>query len=192
MALVVSSAADYFVAMPAASSQFAPSGQPTAKNIHQQEWQLTLSGVVILESDDDPPVQGFPGTSPDDWTRTTVTVADTALDALTYLIRTYDIPVPAFPFTGPVLNVSQIAPFAAVSSSFLDSTTDAGFAVDAWRPAPYVSGQPWTGPPPLPHPATGYQGVNVDIAVRNNLSTIYRLSYQVTMTGVLAYLAGQL
>jgi hypothetical protein len=34
--------------------------------------------------------------------------------------------------------------------------------------------------------------VIVDIAVRNNLSTIYRLSYQVTMTGVLAYLAGQL
>ena len=32
-----------------------------------------------------------------------------------------------------------------------------------------------------------YAGIDVDIAVRNNQAWIYRISYQVTLIGLLAY-----
>ena len=182
MALTTSDAAANFVAVPAASSPLKP---PAYTDIHQQLWQLTLTGVVILENDQDPPVQGYQGTAADDWTRTTLTVGSAA-SAMSHLIQAYDMPAPAFSYTNPGIQVSQIAPFVAVSSSFLDGTTDAGFAVDAWRPAPYLSARSFFQGP-LPHPATAFAGVNVDIAVRNNKAMIYRLSYHISITGTVVY-----
>jgi hypothetical protein len=180
--MTTSDAAANFVAVPAASSPLKP---PVYTDIHQQLWQLTLTGVVILENDQDPPVQGFPGTAVDDWTRTTLTVGNAA-PAVSYLIKAYDMPAPAFGYTEVGIQVSQIASFFAVSSSFLDGTTDAGFAVDAWNTAPYESARSFFQGP-VARPATAFAGVNVDIAVRNNKATIYRLSYQITITGTVVY-----
>jgi hypothetical protein len=57
-------------------------------------------------------------------------------------------------------------------------------AADTWRPSP--SGQDGRD-------AFGatlnniYDGIDVDIAVRNDRAWIYRVSYQITLVGLLAY-----
>jgi hypothetical protein len=154
----------------------------TPTNIQQQQWMVILTGVAILY-DNGP--QGVQGTLPDDWRRETVTILPDSLGAaLEYVIQEFSIPPPSAPFTSFGLSVSQWAPYAAVSSGFHKGTDDAGFAVDTWRPTPFSQDG---------RNADGgmlyniFQGIDVDIAVRNNLAWIYRISYQITLIGLLAY-----
>jgi len=87
----------------------------------------------------------------------------------------------------PALSVDQWAPFAAVSSIFArpesGSRVDAGFAVDTWRPSPLI------------HPIDFYggylhdvfNGIEVDVAVRNTSSVLHRVSYHVTLRGRIVF-----
>lgn len=72
----------------------------------------------------------------------------------------------------------------AISSAFHQGTEDAGFAVDTWRPHPFSQGA-FGGAGEVLNNI--YAGIDVDIAVRNNQAWIYRISYEVTLIGLLAY-----
>jgi hypothetical protein len=178
MSITVQSGGENWVITPAPASPF---GVPP-RNIQQQQWLLTLTGVAILY---DNGTQGVQGTHPDDWRRETVTInPDSLPTALEFVTQEFSIPSPAQPFTQFGLSVNQWAPYAAVSSGFHKGTDDAGFAVDTWRPTPFSQdGRDGDG-----GPLTNiFQGIDVDIAVRNNMAWIYRVSYQITLVGLLAY-----
>jgi hypothetical protein len=177
MPITVQSAGENWVITPAPASPF---GAPP-RSIQQQQWMLVVTGVAILNNDG---TQGVQGTLPDDWTRVTVTITQDVSTPLQSVITEFSIPPPAQGFTARGLSVSQWAPYAAISSQFHQGT-DAGFAVDTWRPTPFAQGG---------HDGDGavlnniWQGIDVDIAVRNNDAWIYRVSYQLTLVGLLAYL----
>jgi hypothetical protein len=177
MTITVQSAGENWVITPAPASPF---GVPP-RNIRQQQWMLVLTGVAIVF---DNGTQGIQGTLPDDWRRETVTLTQDVGTPLEFVIKEFSIPPPTEPFTSLGLSLHQWAPYVAVSSGFHQGTEDAGFAVDTWRPSPFAQDG---------RDASGaalnniYDGIDVDIAVRNNRAWIYRVSYQITLVGLLAY-----
>jgi hypothetical protein len=177
MSITTQSAGENWVITPAPASPF---GIPPA-NIQQQQWMLVLSGVTILFNNG---TQGIQGTLPDDWTRETVTISQDLQAPLKLVAQEFSIPAPAGGYSSYALSVSQWAPYAAISSAFHQGTEDAGFAVDTWRPHPFNQGA-FSGAGEVLNDI--YAGIDVDIAVRNNQAWIYRISYQVTLIGLLAY-----
>jgi hypothetical protein len=151
-------------------------------SISDQRWMLVLSGVFI------PNLQG---TLVNDWRRETLTLVPDTNSPLEFAISQFSIPVPQNPNNPPVpvFNLDGWVPFAAVSSNFADNTSDAGFAVDVWRPTPFVhaidvvSGQPVTNI---------FAGIDVDVAVRNNEAFLYRVSYYITLVGKIVFVESML
>jgi hypothetical protein len=83
-------------------------------------------------------------------------------------------------------SLEEWAPFAAVSSIF-DKTSggvDVGFAVDVWRPTPFIQTYKDSNDNPI---GNVFDGVNVDVAVMNNTATLHRVSYQITLLGKIAF-----
>jgi hypothetical protein len=83
------------------------------------------------------------------------------------------------------------APFAALSSVFEKNSgsVDAGFAVNDWRPTPFPTGA--NAADVHGNPVSNlFQGINVDLAVRNKNATIYRVSYNITLLGKIVFLPG--
>ena len=140
-----------------------------------QKWELTLTGVGILD---------LHGYAVDDWRRETFTILPDMQAPLQYAIAHYGIPLPVQNFE-PVIALEQWAPFAVFSSVFdKDSgTVDAGFAVDAWQPSPFRYSQSGSE-------AVGqiFNGIDVDIAVRNTKGQFYRIGYRITLFGRIALL----
>lgn len=176
MPITVESAGENWVLTPAPASPF----EAPPRSVNQQQWMLTVTGVAILY---DNGTQGVQGNLPDDWRRETVTIAPNISAILKPLIGEYSISAPAYTSLG--LSVSQWAPYAAISSGFHNNTDDAGFAVDTWRPTPFTQGGRDGDGGVL---NSIFAGIEVDIAVRNNKAWIYRVSYQITLVGLLAYL----
>ena len=148
-------------------------------SIRDQKWILVLSGVCI---------PNLEGTLVDDWRHETLTIAPDILSPLEFAINRYSIPVPTDPMIpNPAFNLEPYGwvPFAAISSVFDKDTSDAGFAVDVWRPTPFLhttdvaSGQPVDNV---------FAGIDVDVAVRNDRSFLYRVSYHVTLVGKIVFL----
>jgi hypothetical protein len=149
------------------------------RSISDQKWLLVLSGVCI---------PNLEGTLLNDWRRETLTIVPDIDSPLEFAITRYSIPKPQNPNNPPVpkFNLEPVGwvPFAAVSSTFDNNTTDAGFAVDVWRPTPFVhttdvvSGQPVTNV---------FAGIDVDVAVRNSKAFLYRVSYYVTLVGKIVF-----
>ena len=150
---------------------------PRPADIFGQKWELTLTGVVILN---------FHGFQADDWRRDTFTILPDVQAPLQYAIDAYNIPTPPRSFT-PAFNVDQWAPFATFSSVFDKDSggVDAGFAVDAWRPSPFISSE--SGSVGVPQV---FNGIDVDIAVRNTKAMLHRFSYRITLVGSIALLFG--
>jgi hypothetical protein len=153
-------------------------------SIRDQAWLFTLTGVVIID---------ILGDNVNDWRRETLTIPPTRItDApIDFALTKYPIPVPDKPgefFTG--IELEQWSPFSAISS-ILDTDTggvNAGFAVDAWRPTPFI---PTSGVDGNPVNQV-FRGVDVDVAVRNNHATLHRISYHITLLGKIVFLAGPL
>jgi hypothetical protein len=177
MPITTQSAGENWLITPAPASPF---GAPPA-SIQQQQWMLVLTGVAVLYNNG---TQGAQGTLPDDWTRETVTIYQDLQAPLKFVVQEFSVPPPAAGFSSYALSVSQWAPHAAISSAFQQSTGDAGFAVDTWRPHPFGRGA-FGGAGEVLNNI--YTGIDVDIAVRNNRARIYRISYHVTLIGLLAY-----
>jgi hypothetical protein len=147
-------------------------------NISEQKWLLVLTGVCIIN---------LQGASANDWRRENLIIFPDMQGPLQFAVNKFSIPKPPNPNVFLALDLEEWAPFAAISS-VLDKTTssgvDAGFAVDAWRHAPFFSGTDAVGKPV----AKGFQGISVDVAVRNNKATLHRVSYNITLLGKIAFL----
>jgi hypothetical protein len=139
---------------------------------------LVLTGVCLID---------FQGDNVDDWRRETITIYPDVAAPLQYAIDRYGISVPArHPGEYPVLSLDQWAPYAAFSSIFdKDSgAVDAGYAVDVWRPTPFYSTTDAAGRAVY----NIFNGIDVDVAVRNNKAWLYRISYHITLLGKIAFL----
>ena len=161
--------------------------QAPPKTISDQEFLLVLSGVVIIN---------LQGTLPDDWLQQTITIGPGGLDVnspLQYSVTKWAIPLPP-----PVPSVytlgfslTEWAPFAGLSSVFEKNSgsVDAGYAVNDWRPTPFPTGA--NAADVHGNPVSNlFQGINVDLAVRNKNATIYRVSYNITLLGKIVFLPG--
>jgi hypothetical protein len=145
-------------------------------SIKNQKWQVVLTGVGIVD---------FTGNNADDWRRETLRIYPDIISPLQFAINRFGIPKPSVDIA-PGLELDQWAPFAAVSSSFSreQGTVDAGFAVDEWRPYPFFKGTDFDGGGFV---TQVFQGIAVDIAVRNNQAVLHRVSYHITLVGTIVF-----
>ena len=157
--------------------------ETTPSTISDQKWLLVLTGVGIID---------LRGNNASDWRRETLVIYPDMQAPLQYAVERYSIPRPVGLNTRLDLDLEQWAPFAAISSIFNKdseiasetSRTDAGFAVDVWRPNPFFSTTDAGG-----RPANKvFTGIAVDIAVRNHRATLHRISYHITLLGRIVFL----
>ena len=145
-------------------------------SITAQKFILELTGVAIID---------LKGNLPHDWRRETVNVIPDYTTPLTFAANKYAIPQP--PNTLINIDLEQWAPFAAVSSGFemQNGGVDVGFAVDVWRPTPFLHTTDAEGH----HLDHVFQGIDVDVAVRNTNATLHRISYHITLIGRIVFLS---
>jgi hypothetical protein len=151
-------------------------------NIYNQQWLLVLSGVVIANLE---------GNSNSQWLHETVSIlpdlAGSSDSVLNWAIGHYSIPTPPPPSTdyNTVFSVAQWAPFASVSSIFDSSQSiNAGYAVDAFRNTPFGTGTDALTQAPVNNI---FYGIDVDVAVRGDDAWMYRLGYNITLLGKIAF-----
>ena len=144
------------------------------QNISGQNWLLVLSGVTIIN---------FKGKTSNDWLRDTVHIQPDLQGPLQHAISRYSIPHPLG--SGIEFRVDQWSPFAAMSSIFnQNESVNSGFAVDVWRPSPFVTATDATSNQLVNNLFTG---INVDIAVRDSDAWLYRVSYNITLLGRIVF-----
>jgi len=148
-------------------------------NLHQQLWLLVLTGVVVID---------LKGTSAATWRHETVSIRPDLNGPLQFAINKHGVPTP--PGTAGLnfltfFKVEQWAPFAALSSMFnQNQSVNSGFAVDLWRPNPFGSAPDSFSP--VPH-SNLFSGIQVDVAVRDTDAWLFRLSYEITLLGRIAF-----
>jgi hypothetical protein len=153
---------------------------PPAADIRDQKWLLVLTGVV--EAD-------LQGNSTNQWLHETLSFKPHTDAVLNYAIDRYSIPEPNAPggsFFEIMFSVEEWAPFAALSSIYdQDASDNAGFAVDVWRPTPFLS-----GPDVVTNQMVSnlFSGIDVDVAVRDTDAWIYRVSYHITLLGKIVFI----
>ena len=155
--------------------------EPPPASISSQMFFLILAGVCSL---------GLKGNRAHDWRRETAEIIPDYFTPLNHAIAQFGIPVPRVQnrSVSPMFQLELWAPFAAVSSVWDRGSTDIGVAVDVWRPSPFrnddgtfvtdFAGNPITQP---------FRGIRVDVAVRNDQSILYRLSYNITLLGSIQF-----
>jgi hypothetical protein len=153
-------------------------GKSKPASIKEQQWQVVLTGVVVVD---------FAGNNANDWRRDTLWIYPDIQSPLRFAINRFSIPTPIGDDIAPGLELDQWAPFAAVSSTFSreQGTVDAGFAVDDWRPHPFFKGTDFGGSGGFDTKV--FQGIDVDIAVRNNQAVLHRVSYHITLVGRIVF-----
>jgi hypothetical protein len=147
-------------------------------NISHQKWLVVLSGVFMITN--------LKGDNPSAWRRETLQIRPDIDAPLESAVHRYSIPVPKTPAGDdgvPVLSLDQWAPFAAISSIWGDDTSDAGYAVDLWRPSHFEPTADTAG-----NPLTNvFSGIDVDVAVRNDRAILYRVSCHITLLGKIVF-----
>ncbi len=148
----------------------APGTVPGCKN----QWLLVLSGVVLL---------GLKGKK--EWVREDVKICPDIQAPMNYVINRYRILVPNEPHQKE-FQVDQWAPHATLSSMLnLEHSVNSGFAVDAWRPSPFLTKTDFiVGGAPF---GNLFDGILVEVAVRDIDAILYRLSYHITLIGTIRY-----
>jgi hypothetical protein len=153
--------------------------EPKPQSISNQNWLLVLSGVTIIN---------LQGNLASDWLRQTITILPDVPSPLQWAINRWSIPVPQNPNDPfiPVFSLTEWVPFAAVSSTFNKSSgsVDIGFAVDDWRPTPFIQTYKDQNNQPI---GNVFTGINVDVAVINSNSNLQRVSYHITLLGKIAF-----
>lgn len=153
--------------------------QAPPQNVSRQNWILHLSGVTIPD---------LTGTSGADWRRETLLITPDLRGPLNHAVNNFSIPRPPgneeLQYTVQ-FQVQQWAPFAAISSIFdQNQAVNAGFAVDVWRPNPFgtvtdaFSNQPR---------GRIFNGIQVDVAVRDSDAILHRVSYNVSLLGEIVF-----
>lgn len=171
-------------------------GQQQPANIHDQLWVLVLTGVVKAD---------FKGNSGDQWLSDTLSFLPDmsgpqqhgTSGPLAWAIDHFHIPKPSAPPVSYAIlfSLEEWAPFASLSSIFdQNQSINAGFAVNTWRPSPFLStgSQPGTGGlgndlltnQPV---AKIFNGITVDVAVRDADAQILRIGYHITLSGRIVF-----
>ncbi len=159
-------------------------GENAPASIHDQKFLLTLSGVVMANLE---------GNSTSQWRQETVSfLPDMAgpqnSGPLNWAIGRFRIPTPPGNFTVG-FSLEEWAPFASLSSIYdQHQAIDAGFAVDVWRPTHFAQGVDAFTLLPVNNI---FAGLNVDVAVRDTDAWLYRVGYNITLLGKIAFLAQQ-
>jgi hypothetical protein len=144
------------------------------KSIAQQKWLLVLSGVGVTNLE----------AKTDDWLQDTVHILPDVTAPLNNAISQYSIPRPSGSFQLG-FQLEQWSPFAGLSSIFdQDNSVNTGFSVNDWRPSPFSSGADAFSGQPVDNIFTG---IIVDVAVRDQDAWLYRVSYNITLTGWIAF-----
>jgi hypothetical protein len=149
--------------------------------LRAQKWLLVLSGVALVD---------LQGTLVNDWRRETLRIGPDLKGPLGRAVSEHRIIRPPGTegdqyFLG--FKVEQVAPFAAPSAVFnAGSSHQAGYAVDNWR----LHVPP--GPPTPDALSSGtlrdlFNGIEVDLAVRNKAAVIHRVSYNIALLGKIVY-----
>jgi hypothetical protein len=153
-------------------------GQPPPASIHEQRWLLVLSGVVFAD---------FKGNSSATWLRDVLYFSPDMAGPLNWAISRFSIPKPPGSPTNYniVFSVEEWAPFVSLSSIFnQNQSINSGFAVDRWKAHQFESGTDVLSNLPVNNIFTG---IDVDAAVRDTDAWIYRLGYNVTLLGKIAF-----
>jgi hypothetical protein len=159
-------------------------GERQPASIKDQKWLLTLSGVAIVNLKGNN-VNG-------EWLRETLQILPDMSGALQFAISRFSVPVPANPGyvlkgSSKVTSLFQIeewAPFASIGSIFdKNESINAGFAVDVWRPSPFLT----LSANGLPDIKQIFQGIRVDVAVNDNDAILNRVNYHITLLGKIVF-----
>ncbi len=152
-------------------------------SIKDQKWLLTLTGVAVVNL-----TAGFNG----DWLRETLQILPDMNGPLQFAINRFSVPVPTnpgyvvkgLPKTTPFFQLEEWAPFAALGSIFdKNQSVDAGFAVDFWKPSPFLT----LSASGLPDIKQVFQGIKVDVAVRDIDATLFRVNYHISLLGKIVF-----
>jgi hypothetical protein len=167
-------------------------GEIPPASIHDQKWLLVLSGVVIAD---------LKGNSSAQWLHETLSFTPDMAGAddptstsgpLNFAISHFSIPKPPGSPGAQFLirfSLEEWAPFACLSSIFnQDQSINSGFAVDTWRPNHFGSGTDVLSNRPVNNI---FSGINVDVAVRDTDAFIFRVGYNITLLGKIAFIAPQ-
>ena len=161
--------------------------QTSPQIIPQQEWEMTLSGVAVIN---------LKSAVSNDWTGEDMSIFPDINGPLQYAISHYSIPVPSnSPYVisnaaipkrvMPLFQVEQMAAYAALGSVFDEQTAvNAGFSVNAWRPVYYLT---FPGTATAPPVNNVFQGIIVSTAVHDIDAWLYRISYQITLVGKIVF-----
>jgi hypothetical protein len=163
-----------------------PTARATDQSHHQgnqaQGWLVVLTGVVSAD---------IAGNSTNQWLHETVSFTPDLDAPLNFALESHGIPRPD-PSVDYLLRFSlqQWAPFASLSSIYDSDTADNfGAAVDVWRPAPFASGTNALTDQPV---GNLFDGINVDLAVRDTDAWLYRLGYSITLIGNIVFIDNSL
>jgi hypothetical protein len=167
-------------------------GERPPVNIHDQKWLLVLSGVVMAN---------LQGNSTAQWLRESLSFipdmagADSPASTsgpLNWAISHFSIPKPPGSPGAQYLirfSLEEWAPFASLSSIFNQGQSiNSGFAVDTWRPNQFGSGTNVLSNQPVNNI---FSGINVDVAVRDTDASIFRVGYNITLLGKIAFIIPQ-
>jgi|GEM_PF-588493 hypothetical protein len=157
-------------------------GESPPATIHDQKFLLVLSGVVMANLE---------GNSGSQWLHETLSfIPDMAgpqnSGPLNFAINRFHIPKPSGQDFNIGFSLEEWAPFASLSAIFnQDQSINSGFAVDVWRPTHFA-----TGRDAFTHSPVGniFAGINVDVAVRDTGAWIFRVGYNITLLGKIAFL----
>ena len=129
-------------------------------------WLVVLSGVAVAN---------FTGVG---GTEYTISISPDVIAPIKWADIAFGAPTPV----GDTwwLQVEQWAPYAAVGSTFDEShgTADAGFDVNTWRPSPFATLEDATTNMDMNQI---FQGIQVDMSVRESGLITYRLPYNITL-----------
>ncbi len=156
-----------------------PVGEPKPASISDPKWLVVLTGVGVLD---------LQANKVDEWRREVLVIFPDIVSPLQYAVTKYSIPRPTPPNVGLALDLEQWAPFAAVSAS----EPNAGFAVDGWRPNPFLATTDAFDRPAL----KVFTGIDVDVAVTGGVfhlgegfpATLHKVSYHITLMGRIVFL----
>jgi hypothetical protein len=148
-------------------------------NISSQKWLLMLSGVALVN------LQGLPS---GDWHRDEAQILPDMNDPLNYAINRFSIPRPhgsQGTDYDASFQVDQGAPFVGLGSVFdAHQAVNAGFAVDAWRHAPFGKGTDAFSGQPVDNI---FNGVVADLGTSDADAWLYRVSYNFALEGRIVF-----
>ena len=152
--------------------------EPKPATVYDQQWLVVLSGVV--EAD-------LKGGSPNQWLHETLSFQPELAGLFDRARDRYGVSTPP-ESGGAFFSVEQWCPFVSLSSIYdQDASDNAGFAVDVWRPMPFLHvGDVLTGQVV----DNIFNGIEVDVAVRDSDAWIFRIAYNITLLGKIVFASG--